>query len=90
MFLEANQSSESYEIVELELIENKTEESNHYFTFYSSFTETKCDIRNTRKYPLRGYFLGVLTHTTAWDQLWGGEQTFWFEILSALPCSVAV
>ena len=23
----------------------------------------------TRKYPLRGYILGVLTHTTAWDQL---------------------
>ena len=44
----------------------------------------------TRKYPLRGYFLGVLTHTTAWDRLWGGEQMFWFEILSALPCSVAV
>ena len=22
---------------------------------------------NTRKYQLRGYFLGVLTHTTAWD-----------------------
>ena len=21
----------------------------------------------TRKYPLHGYFLGVLTHTTAWD-----------------------
>ena len=44
----------------------------------------------TRKYPLRGYFLGVLTHTTAWDRLWGGEQMFWFEILSALPCLVAV
>ena len=29
----------------------------------------------TRKYPLRGYFLGVLTHTTAWNRLWGGEQT---------------
>ena len=29
----------------------------------------------TRKYPLRGYFLGVLTHTTAWDRLWEGEQT---------------
>ena len=28
---------------------------------------------NTRKYPLRGYFLGVLTHTTAWDRLWGGD-----------------
>ena len=27
----------------------------------------------TRKYPLRGYFLGVLTHTTAWDRIWGGD-----------------
>ena len=27
----------------------------------------------TRKYPLRGYILGVLTHTTAWDRLWGGN-----------------
>ena len=27
----------------------------------------------TRKYPLRGYILGVLTHTTAWDRLWGGD-----------------
>ena len=27
----------------------------------------------TRKYPLRRYILGVLTHTTAWDQLWGGD-----------------
>ena len=29
----------------------------------------------TRKYPLRGYILGVLTHTTAWDQHWGGDET---------------
>ena len=29
----------------------------------------------TMKYLLRGYFLGVLTHTTAWVPLWGGEQT---------------
>ena len=29
----------------------------------------------TRKYPLRGYFLGVLTHTTAWDRLWRGDET---------------
>ena len=29
----------------------------------------------TRKYPLRGYNLGVLMHTTAWDRLWGDEQT---------------
>ena len=27
----------------------------------------------TRKYPLRGHILGVLTHTTAWDRLWGGD-----------------
>ena len=34
----------------------------------------------TRKYPLRGYILGVLTHTTAWDQNWGGDGTLtmWF------------
>ena len=35
---------------------------------------------NTRKYPLRGYILGVLTHTTALDRLWGGGETLtmWF------------
>ena len=27
------------------------------------------------KYPLHGYILGVLTHTTALDQLWGGDET---------------
>ena len=34
----------------------------------------------TRKYPLRGYILGVLTHTTALDRLWGGDVTLnmWF------------
>ena len=34
----------------------------------------------TRKSPLRGYFLGVLTHTTALDRLWGGDETLtmWF------------
>ena len=30
---------------------------------------------HTRKYPLRGYILGVLTHTTALEQLWGGDET---------------
>ena len=29
----------------------------------------------TRKYPLRRYILGVLTHTTAWDRHWGGDET---------------
>ena len=29
----------------------------------------------TRKYPLCGYILGVLTHTTAWDRNWGGDET---------------
>ena len=34
----------------------------------------------TRKYPLRGYILGVLTHTTALDRLWGDDETLgmWF------------
>ena len=28
------------------------------------------------------YFLGVIMHTTVWDQLWGGDKTlkYWFEI----------
>ena len=38
------------------------------------------EISYTRKYPLRGYFLGVLKHTTALDRLWGGDETLtmWF------------
>ena len=45
----------------------------------------------TRKYPLRGYILGVLTHTTALDRLWGGDETLTHVVLnsnirtSALP-----
>ena len=27
------------------------------------------------KYPLCGYILGVLMHTTAWDGHWGGDET---------------
>ena len=40
----------------------------------------KSILMHTRKYPLRGYILGVLTHTTAWDRLWGGDGTLtmWF------------
>ena len=34
------------------------------------------EIRNeTRKYPLHGYILSVLTHTTAWDLPWEGSET---------------
>ena len=29
---------------------------------------------NTRKYPLHGYILLVLKHTTACDQHWGGDE----------------
>ena len=28
----------------------------------------------TRKYPLYGYILGVLSHTTVLDQHWGGDE----------------
>ena len=42
----------------------------------------------TRKYPLRGYILGVLTHTTAWDLHWRGDETLkvsFDKCRSALP-----
>ena len=29
----------------------------------------------TKKYPLHGYILGVLTHATAQDQRWRGDET---------------
>ena len=29
----------------------------------------------TKKYPLGGYILGVLTNITAWDRLWGDDET---------------
>ena len=32
-------------------------------------SKLQLEIYFTRKYPLRGYILGVLTHTTALDQL---------------------
>ena len=31
-------------------------------------TDVEVKIVDTWKYTLRGYILGVLTHTTAWDQ----------------------
>ena len=41
----------------------------------------------TRKYPLRGYILGVLTHTTAWDQHWWGDETLnWLLIIIPWLC----
>ena len=43
----------------------------------------------TRKYPLRGYFLGVLTHTTAWDRLWGGDVFLRLYIRSSASPRVA-
>ena len=30
---------------------------------------------SARKYPLRGYILGVLMHTTTWVRQWGGNET---------------
>ena len=29
----------------------------------------------TKKYRLCRYILGVLTHTAAWNQQWGGDET---------------
>ena len=40
--------------------------------------------------PLRGYFLGVLTHTTAWDRLWGGNVALRLYILSSASPRLAL
>ena len=45
------------------------------------------EIVNTRKYPLRGYILGVLTHTTALDRLWGGDETLKCGIVIYSTCA---
>ena len=42
-------------------------------------------------YISRGYILGVLTHITAWDQHWGGDEILRLNIRgSALPHSAIV
>ena len=40
----------------------------------------------TRNYPLPGYILGVLTHTTAWDQNWGGGETLKGGFITKMMC----
>ena len=44
------------------------------------FEKSYSQILRNRKYLLRGYILGVLTHTTALDQFWGDDETLtmWF------------
>ena len=44
-------------------------------------------VSTPRKYPLRGYILGVPTHTTALDWLWGGDWTLtmWFQNWVSAP-----
>ena len=54
-----------------------------------SLVSLKGFILPTRKYPLRGYFLGVLTHTTAWDRLWGGDVFLRLYIRSSASPRVA-
>ena len=50
------------------------------FTFPYHTTNFLYNCYVTRKYPLRGYILGVLTHTTALEQLWISDETLtmWF------------
>ena len=43
-----------------------------------------------RKSPLCGYILGVLTHTTAWDRLWGGDVFLRLYIRSSASPHIAV
>ena len=44
----------------------------------------------TRKYPLRRYILGVLTHTTAWDRLLGGWTNSSFGLKFSRRCFSAL
>ena len=46
-----------------------------FYNDYLACIKYSSILKLTRKYPLRGYFLGVLTHTTAWDRLWRGDET---------------
>ena len=47
-------------------------------------------INVTRKYPLCRYILGVLKHTTAWDQLWRGDVFLKMYIRSSALPRIAV
>ena len=40
-----------------------------------ALVNSKTQICTTMKYQLHGYILRVLTHTTAWYQHWGGDET---------------
>ena len=56
-----------------------------------AYVKTVIFLFDTRKYPLRGYILGVLTHTTAWDRLWGGNVSLrLYKCSFALPQVAAV
>ena len=46
-------------------------------------SKLRLNIKGTRKYPLRRYILGVLMHTTAWDQLCGVDVFSRFYIRAA-------
>ena len=39
-------------------------------------------IRLTMKYPLFRYIIGVLTHTTAWDGYWGGDEILKWDLIN--------
>ena len=43
--------------------------------FWTGSNHFLLNLEYTRKYPLRGCILGVLTHTIAWEQLWEGDGT---------------
>ena len=47
----------------------------HFKVYYNVGQIHPIYIVLTRKYPLRGYILGVLTHSTAWDRHRGQGET---------------
>ena len=56
---------------------------------YLHYTVMPSEFHNTSKYPLCGYILGVLTHTTAWERLWGGDAFLTLYICSSASPRIA-
>ena len=55
-----------FQTVEKEECQSQEFQNNSFKVCFKRFEKGPLGL--TRKYPLRGYFLGVLTHTTAWDR----------------------
>ena len=58
--------------------------SGFLFSLHRDSAKSAENLEITRKYPLCRYILGlgVLTHSTALDQLWGGDRREYSDLVS--------